>query len=186
MWLPYAHCLCRWHRDARILDSPNFEKRSAQNFRTYWEGYLYPSGPKHAVSDAVYKLVRCGIAHNFASKSPFIITKNGSSQLSRRGGEVIIDALTFFDDLKDSYFRRFKPSTTHRMTQMQATLDALLNDNASIMSNYQAVLSALPLEVATQSQSVYTGSLGQTQTTTFVPSTSGLSPTQVLTTKGFK
>ena len=57
-----------------LVSTSAFEPREpGRNFRRFWQEHLYTVGPRREVADAVYRLVRNGVAHNFATKVAFAI-----------------------------------------------------------------------------------------------------------------
>ncbi|HTR56308.1 MAG TPA: hypothetical protein VMJ10_36795 [Kofleriaceae bacterium] len=135
-----------------ILVADRYEERSQKNFKRYWKNYLYPSGPKRDVAEAVYSLARCGITHNYAGKAP-TISKSGE-HLVRVGDIVQIDAVQLATDLKESYFRQIRPivdgtpSGDVTAKTMAKRLDDMLKAHNKEYKEHKAAFDALDAAAA--------------------------------------
>jgi hypothetical protein len=150
-----------------ILAAPSDAKANPwEHFVRYWSEYLYATGPRRDVGMAVYQLVRHGIAHNFAAKAPFEITKGAPEHLVKASGVARIDSKQLFIDLYGSYFNVFKPVANGAKPgpngetpgTMQQRLDNLLKLNAKSLTDHGEPLTRLP-------PAGPTGSLGLVPTT---------------------
>lgn len=73
-------------------------------FRWFWETYLYPDPPRRELVDAIYPLVRNGIAHTFTTKPGILIHKERHpGHLQTWRDDFIVDALTLFDDFGKAF-----------------------------------------------------------------------------------
>src|SRR5690349_10277604 len=68
-------------------------------FRDYWQQFLYPRRPeRRELANAIYELVRHGLAHTYTAKPSFVVTKaHDGGHMGGRNGQFFIDALTFAD-----------------------------------------------------------------------------------------
>ena len=82
-----------------------------KRFRDYWQTFLYPGFPaRRPLANAIYQLVRNGLAHTYTPKPAFIVTKEHNGRHMSWYNEFFwIDALTFADELIESYSQRVKP-----------------------------------------------------------------------------
>jgi hypothetical protein len=162
-----------------VSTSPFKAEDPRRNFGRYWEQYLYPQSPRRDAGPAVYQLVRHGIAHNFAAKAPFLITKGEPNHLVRDGNETLIDAVQLSEDLIESYRLRFHPVATGKIAglhgetaaTMQLRLNEVIASNGQKMLSHSGSLKGLPLAaplVPSQRQVTLagspTGSLGPLRT----------------------
>jgi len=89
-----------------------------KRFRDYWQQYLYPFRPdRQPIANAIYDLVRNGIAHTYTTKPSFVVTKGHEGRHmcwspTDDGKAFWIDALTFAEELIESYDQRVKPQLT--------------------------------------------------------------------------
>lgn len=133
-----------------VATTPFKAHKPAKNFLRYWEQHLYTGGPRLAVGEAVYELVRHGIAHNFATKVAFAVSKSGKNHLTTAGETTTIDVLALADDLWLSFDRRIRPIVCGSpafgisAATMQDRLNEIEADNVDWYLPHQAALAALP------------------------------------------
>jgi hypothetical protein len=133
-----------------LVSTIPFEPKPSKNFLRYWEEHLYPASPRREAGNAVYQLVRHGIAHNFATKVAFEVTKGGPHHLTTADEVTIIDACTLADDLRSSFDALLRPIVNglpaHGISaaSVQARLDEIAADNVKRFRLVQASLAALP------------------------------------------
>ena len=87
----------------------------AARFGEFWRGYMYADSEGFQRLDSlVYNLIRHPLAHCFMTKPMIQVTKHHDpGHLCRTQDDVVIvDALTFADDLIAVYERRLKPQLT--------------------------------------------------------------------------
>ncbi|WP_297470923.1 hypothetical protein [Acidithiobacillus sp.] len=104
-----------------------------QHFTHFWVYHLYPSDPvKRAAGVTLYKLVRHGLAHVYATKGKFIVEKNeGRRHLqllpSEDGRDQIyyIDAGQLASDLITSYRRSVEGASEEDKRRMQENLNGM-------------------------------------------------------------
>ena len=112
---PLAMTACAGIELLGLLLSPTEfdpDEKGVVHFLRYWNEYLYPSDPsKRELGNAVYQLIRHGIAHGFVLKGPFGIgCSQGMAHLSRYGGgAVYIDAAQLAADVLISFRERVEP-----------------------------------------------------------------------------
>jgi hypothetical protein len=82
-------------------------------FREFWSDYLYPdASDRRQLADAVYTLVRHGLAHSAMTKPTIWVTKGAPIlHLRRPRADVafVIDATSIATDLENAYWQRVKP-----------------------------------------------------------------------------
>lgn len=80
-------------------------------FKLYWSQFLYPSHVRSAdEADAIYQLVRHGIAHSFVPKGPIAVGQTAGNHLKRLAANdwIIVDPVALSADLQASYSGRFR------------------------------------------------------------------------------
>lgn len=127
-----------------VLTSTHPVGVSKVNFCHYWRTFLYASGAKRDAAEAIYKLARCGITHNFASKAP-TITKGGPHHLVDVEGTLTIDCLALARDFSTSYRNQIRPIAFGAISaaSMQGRLDALLASNLDDIDDHRSDLARL-------------------------------------------
>lgn len=123
-------------------------------FQDYWRNYLSKCCPRYNVpglNSLFRNLVRHGLAHTFLTKMGILVTKNNASSHlayeNQKQNILIIDAVEFYEDFKNSYLGLVKPiafqglsSTTVTKNSMQDRLDEMLNQYLSDSIKYFGVL----------------------------------------------
>jgi hypothetical protein len=93
-----------------LLSPKNFDKLAGRPyFIDYWERFLYPQAPERNVADAIYRLVRNGIAHAFVVKGDIHVYKNEPGKhLKNDNGVISIDAVALSQRFEASYHSSFR------------------------------------------------------------------------------
>ena len=122
-----------------LLSSDPFNKdKGAQYFGTFWRNYLYATNATRAAAgDALYRLIRHGLAHVYVTKGDISVFKHQPGLHLVRGsdGSICVDAAQLADDLEDCYKSKVKPlvgastgvsgaSMTKRLDEMVAVYRA--------------------------------------------------------------
>jgi hypothetical protein len=115
------------------LGSPTKFNRSdgATYFERFWRGCLYPN---HALrgnaGPVLYQLARHGLAHAFVVKGDLLVVKGapGWHLVRTSSGAVSIDAVELADDLKEAYWKRFKPLLSQSGAVNRTTIAAQLDE----------------------------------------------------------
>jgi hypothetical protein len=104
-----------------LTSDVGFDKKKRdgdKRFRDYWQQYLYRNHPaRQRIANAIYELVRHGLAHTYTAKPTFVVTKHGDGRHmswspTDDGESFWIDARIFADELIESYEQRVKPRLT--------------------------------------------------------------------------
>jgi hypothetical protein len=123
----------------------------SRNFVRYWSTYLYPDEPRSLVGDAIFQLVRNGVAHTFAAKAP-TISKRGA-HLERIDGVARVNVVTLANDFRKSYADNLRPildgtkakgKLDETKASLQMRLDELLTLDAKKIDHHSPVLEKLP------------------------------------------
>jgi len=118
-----------------LLSHNTFDKNKGDSyFREYWKNYLGQNTRyrnRENFIDIVYQLVRHGIAHGFIVKPGILIVKNNpqkhlSYQIENTTKALIIDAVEFYKDFKDSYCNHVKSDISNLKQNMQNRLNEMI------------------------------------------------------------
>jgi hypothetical protein len=123
-----------------LLSPREFDRTAGlEYFRGYWTTYLYPPPTSNnRVADAIYALVRHGLAHGFDPKGRTgVVWRQPALHLKRTdAGLVCIDAVQLSNDLMESYRTHItrllvttageinEGSMTERLREMRVVFDS--------------------------------------------------------------
>jgi hypothetical protein len=114
-----------------LTSAARFSRSSGEaRFCEFWGSYLYP-GSDRRLAEAVYGLVRHGLAHSFMTKPLILVTKcwhGGHLTKPDAPYELLIDALWFADHFKVAYTRVRAAMDTAMEERMQARLSEIRKD----------------------------------------------------------
>jgi len=118
-------------------------------FRHYWQECMYRPRHRRDIADAIYSLVRNGLAHGFAVKGSIWVCKNQPNRHLTRDdqGRLWIDACELIRDLKDSYTNHVKPSVLNKTSvaymNMQTRFDEMTKEFTTEVANSWRELGSL-------------------------------------------
>lgn len=95
-----------------LLSPSTWNKNAGKSyFKAYWEGYLekFSTGYSRWPADAIYELVRHGLAHMFLTKEGIFVTKRGNHlDWDFENKTLYIAAVQFAQDFEGSYWAKVR------------------------------------------------------------------------------
>ena len=120
-------------------------------FREFWTEFLYHDAPeKSVVGDAVYTLIRNGLAHTFMAKPTIEVSKGYDGMHLRPpnpGVAMRLDALKLHEDLERAYFKGVKPAMPGGLRdRMNTRLGELRGDYLTQVEGLRGVLGSIQIQ----------------------------------------
>lgn len=134
-----------------LLSQREYSKNNGNvYFVDYWNNFLGSVEPKYKTANlaqTVYNLARHGINHTFVAKEGILVNKfspNTHLVIDSVNSQLSLDATTFFEDFKKTYWQMVKPLL---LTPNKINMQDRLNEMAKeYISDSQIFFAKLPIQ----------------------------------------